>query len=313
MQHLLLFLVGLVGLWLGAELITRGALQIARAFGWSESFIGLTVLALGTDFPEIMVAVTGAIKQNAGEPTSGIVIGNIIGSSMAQIGLVMGLVGLIHVMKIKKSNTWSHGLMLIITTFVFYILSQDGVISRNDGLVFLSLYALYFIFINRTIKRLKFGSRFKKKKPRPSSWIKLFIGLGVIAEASHLVVTNGVDMAVDLGVSQMVVGVILVGIGTSLPELVVSLNAAIKGASELSVSNLVGSNIVDILIALGGSALITDWQLDRRVVTFDLPFLLFTSVVVVLFFLTKQKLERKESTLILGLYVVYVTLKIGGF
>ena len=126
-------------------------------------------------------------------------------------------------------------------------------------------------------------------------------------------VENGANIATELGVSQMIVGVILIGLGTSLPELVVSISALIKGANGLSVGNLIGSNLIDIAIALGGSAMISGWQIERSIATFDLAYLLFTSVVVVLFLLTKGTLERKESFLIMSLYIIYISLKALGF
>ena len=323
MNHLIFFLLGLVGLWLGAELITRGALKIAHRMGLSESFIGLTILAFGTDFPEIMVGVTGAVeKRFNGIDSSGIILGNIIGSNMGQIALVLGIVGLLNVLKFKKRQVWSHGLMLVASTLLFWVVALDGVISRSDGIIFLLFYLVYFVFLEFSNRRfnlslkVKHLARKKIKKKKRISWqsvAQLFSGLLIIAGASHWVISHGVDLAVQMGMSQVVVGVILVGVGTSLPELVVSVNAAIKGANDLSLSNLIGSNIVDILIALGGSALITDWNVSRGIVFFDIPYLLFTVVVVVLFLITKRKLERGESILILGLYVVYVSLKIGGF
>lgn len=314
MVDLVLFLFGLVGLWLGAELLTRGALDIARKFGLSESFIGFTILALGTDFPEIMVAMTGAFEQRFfGKPTSGIIIGNIIGSNMGQIALVLGIVGMIGVLKFKKKQVVRQGLMLVASTLLFLLLASDGLISRADGIVFLLFYVAYFLFLSRSHKLFKKKLGKRKVKISWASRAMLFFGLFIIAGASHLVITHGVKMAVTLGVSQMIVGIILVGIGTSLPELVVSVNAALKGSNGLSIGNLVGSNIIDILLALGFSSQISSWTIDRRVVEFDLPFLLFTVIVVVLFLLTRGKLERKESFLILGLYIVYVSLKLSGF
>lgn len=318
MNHLILFLLGLVGLWLGAELITRGSLKIALNMGISQSFVGLTILALGTDFPEIMVGITGGIeKRFHGIDASGIILGNIIGSNMAVSALILGLIGLFGAIKVKRQEIWVQGLMVIASTILFWVLIQDGRVSQRDGMIFILFYLLYFVFL-KFYQRLALSEKIKNKvrRRRKFSWwslAQLISGLMLIAGASHLVVSDGTDLAVQLGMSQLMLGIILVGVGTSLPELVVSVNAAMKGANDLSIGNLMGSNIINILLALGGSALITDWNVDHKIISFDLPYLLLTVVIVTLFLLTKQKLERKESLLILGLYVVYVSLKVGGF
>jgi len=314
LNNLAFFGVGLVGLWIGAELIVRGAMKISKRLGLSETFIGLTMLAIGTDFPEIMVALTGAIDQLNGKETADLIVGNILGSTMSQIALVLGIAGTMKVLKLNKKEILQNGLMVILATCLFFILSLDGMISRGDGLIFVVVYIFYFLTLNKTSKIAQLKNKFRKKKGNPIFPLaQLAIGLIVISEASHLVLDNGINIASDLGISQMLVGIILIGVGTSLPELVVSIKAVMSGSNGLSVGNLIGSNIIDILIALGGSALIGGWRIDRSVAMFDIPFLLLTTVIVVLFLLTKQTLERKESFLLLGMYGVYLMLKLTGW
>ncbi len=317
LNHLLLLLLGLLGLWLGSELITVGASKIAKKMGLSETFIGLTVLAIGTDFPEIVVAFTGAGEKLQGHDTTGLVIGNIVGSTMSQISLVLGFAGLLKVFKMKKQDTMRNGLTLVIVTLLLFLLSLDGLISQIDGAILLSVYLVYFFSLQKTNQlgffRKKLTSHRKKKINLGWPLAKLIIGLIIVAQASHVVVDNGVTIAHSLGVSQLLVGVLLIGIGTSLPELIVSLSAVLKGANGLSIGNLIGSNLIDVCLALGGSAMVGGWSIQRHIATFDLAYLLFTTVIVVLFLLTKQTLERKESSLILSLYVVYAVLKVIGF
>ena len=310
----LFFFLGLIGLWLGSELITTSATVIAKRMGLSETFIGLTILAVGTDFPEIVVAVTGAIEQLQGVETSELVIGNIIGSNMGQISFVLGLAGLLRVFRMKKQEVMKNGLMLIVSTFLLFIMVLDGFLSRIDGLMLVLLYAAYFLSLQRKTKLSMIRGKFKRLVSQGFlPFIKLIAGLVVIFAASELVVDNGVKLASTLDISQMIVGVVLIGIGTSLPELVVSISAVIKGSNGLSIGNLIGSNLIDITIALGGSAMIGGWKVGRSIATFDIAYLLFTSVVVVLFLLTKETLERKESILMLSLYGVYLSLKLLGF
>jgi cation:H+ antiporter len=313
-HHALLFFIGLIGLWLGSELITNSATVIARKMGLSETFIGLTILSIGTDFPEIMVAITGAIEQSQGLDTAGLVVGNVVGSTMSQISLVLGLSGLLQVFTMKRKQAVKNGLMLIITTLMLFLLGLDGDLSQTDGLILVIFYLVYFASLQRKTKLSFFKGKLRSFKARSViPLLKLGAGLVTIAIASEWVVDHGVELAQLLGISQMIVGVVLIGLGTSLPELVVSISAVVKGSNGLSIGNLIGSNLIDICLALGGSALIGGWQLPRSVATFDLAYLLFTSVIVVLFLLTRETLEKRESALILGLYGVYLSLKIIGF
>ena len=316
MLNVIYFIAALIALWFGAELITKAAIKIAKSLALSEGFVGLTILAIGTDFPEIVVAVTGAIQKLQGKDTSEIIIGNVVGSCMSQITLVVGIAGLLHVMRFKKDSIFFDAFVLISSTVLFYITAMDGVISRRDGLVYVLLYVLYLLFLNRrNLKEQLKNKRSKKsrKKVKFIYFVQLVIGLALIAKSSEVVLEEGTLLAAQFGISEMMVGILLIGLGTSLPELVVSINAALKGATALSVSNLIGSNIVDILLALGGSAAVASWEIDRAMVQFDIPYLTFSTVIVVLFILSKNKLQRNESLLILSLYAIFIALKVMGF
>jgi cation:H+ antiporter len=312
---LLLICLGLAGLWIGSELVVKGATIIAKRMGLSETFIGLTILSFGTNFPEIMVTLTGAVQTLQGIDTTDLVVGNIIGSSMSQISLVLGLAGLLRIFKIKRKEIISNGLMLIASTLLLFFLAIDGTISLSDGLVMVLFYVAYFFSLRKTtgISKIKGHIRRFLHPQSVTPVLQLLIGFLIIVKSSDLVLDHGVILAEINGVNQMIIGIFLIGLGTSLPEFVVSVSAAIKGSGDLSIGNLIGSNIVGVLVALGGSAFISNWSIQRSMATFDIPYLLFTSVVVVLFLLTKQKLERKESLLILSLYAVYAALKMMGF
>jgi cation:H+ antiporter len=315
-----LFIVGLLGLWIGADAVTRGSLGIARKLKLSETFIGMTILALGTDLPEVIVSITGAIEQKAGVETAGLVVGNIVGSTMGQIGLVLGLAGLLKVLEINKKEIINNGAAMIAAVLAFWLFSLDGLISPTDGLILLIGYIFYLILLSNNERKLaKLAKKHHKKKALKNKqplWriiSELVIGLIVVGVASHVVISQGLIIAEVLNISQMLVGIIMIGVGTSLPELVVSVNAILRGSSGLSVGNLIGSNIVDILLALGLSATIGGWAVPRNIAVFDLPFLMVTSIIIILFLLTRKKLERKESLLILALYYGYIMLKLQGF
>ncbi|MBU0578624.1 hypothetical protein KKE34_01560 [Patescibacteria group bacterium] len=237
----ILFVVGLLGLWAGADAITRGSLGIARKFRLSEAFVGMTILALGTDLPEVIVSITGAIEQRAGVETAGLVIGNIIGSTMGQIGLVLGIAGVLKVLEINKQEIISNGSAMIAAALAFWLFAQDGFISPTDGLFLLAGYVLYLVLLSSNERKLsKLAKKSKKKKlfkrDKQVMWrhvLELLIGLVVVGATSHLVITQGLIIAEMLEISQMLVGIIMIGLGTSLPELAVSFNAIFRGSTEL--------------------------------------------------------------------------------
>ncbi len=313
-QLIIFFIIGLIGLWIGAELIIKAAGKISKFFGLSEVFIGLTMLALGADFPEIMLSFTAAMEKRAGKEVDPIIVGNILGSTMCQIALILGLAGLLSILKMKKKITLHNGIMLLISSGLLFLVSLDGFISRADGLIFVIVYLVYFLTLQRQTMLSKVRKNFKIKSENPIyAILQLALGLFVIVESSQLVLTNSIAMAESFGVSQLLIGILLVGLGTSLPELVIAITAVIKGSDGLSIGNLMGCYIVDVLISLGASALLGGWTVDRKVVFFDMPYLIFTTVVVVLFLLTREKLERKESALIILLYLIYIVLKFNGW
>lgn len=318
-----LFIAGLVGLWLGAELVTKGGLGLARRLRLSETFIGITLLAIGTDLPEVIVSITGAIEQAAGAETAGLVIGNIVGSTMSQISLVLGLAGLMKVLDIDKKEIISSGSAMIAGVLAFWLFAHDGFLSQVDGVFLLVGYVLYLLLLSNNERKIakavkehqpkKKNLIQKKLRPLWQQLLLLIAGLVVVGGASEVVIESGLHIAEILEISQTLVGIIMIGVGTSLPELAVSASALIKGSSGLSVGNLIGSNIVDILLALGLSTTIGGWRVERSIIAFDLPFLVVTSIIIIMFLLTRTKLERKESLLVLALYYGYLMLKLQGF
>ena len=320
MIDFLIFILAIFLLWLGAESVTKAAIKIAKTLSLSESFIGLTIVAIGTSFPEIVISITGAVQNLRGEETSQIVLGNVIGSGMANLALILGILGIFKVIKLKKNELLLDMLMLVLSTTILYLVSLDGLITIQDGVLLILFYLIYLLFLNRQNLRkqtiLFKKKQFKKKKLKKiklAHLVQLTLGLIILTKASQMVLDSGVILAEKLNINEMLVGILLVGLGSSLPELMVSLNAALKGSMALSLNNLIGSNILNVFLALGVSSTITTWEVDRQVVQFDIPYLLFTSIVAVLFLLSKNKFERNESLLMIALYTIFIVLKISGF
>jgi len=310
---LLIFIVGLLFVWLAANIITGAASRLAKSWGMSEGFVGMTIVALGTSFPEITLSITGAIQTLAGQDTSDIVVGNAIGASMNQLILVVAISGLLKIVRFKKKNVFFDAVFIIVAATAFYIFSRDAMISRVEGLMMMITYVLYLIYIGRQnfLEQVsdKVKSKLVRRKMHWLDLIKLVVGFLIIVKASQVVLTKGVDLAMQLGISEATVGIVLLGFGVSLPELVIAITAALKGSRDLSIGNLVGSTIVNLCVAMGTGAAISGWHVERGLVQFDIPYLLFSVIIVVLFIGSRNKLDKKESILLLSLYLVYISLK----
>ena len=312
MQEIFLILVGLTGLWLGTELVIKGAVNIAEYYNLSQVFIGLAILSIGTDLPEIVVAINASLHKVIGNTeTSGIIIGNAIGSSFSQISVVLGSIGLLGYLTLTRRHLYEDGILLLGSVLLVILLGFDGKISRVDGIVLIVVYLIYYF---RLFHKERIGKKVKNKSSIHIRKYILFLILGVIIVifTSELVVDNSIRFAENFDVTQSFVGIIIIGLGTSLPELALSLNAIRKKASGLSVGNIIGSNIFDMLIPVGIGASISEIKIEKSLLTFDLPFLLILSFTVLFFFFKKKGLQRIEAVILISLFILYAALKIVG-
>lgn len=313
MQEFILIIIGLIGLWIGTSLVIKGALNIANYYELSQVFVGITILAIGTDLPELIISIDASIQSAVFDvDTSGIIIGNAIGSSYSQISLVIGVVGLFSYLTLRKKHLYEDGFMLLGSILLLLLLGIDGSISLADGLVLVVVYGIYYfrLFYNERV-----GSKIKNKKTYNKLYkdvLLLVIGLVLVFFASDLVVDNAIEFTENHGLDQSFVGIIIIGLGTSLPELAVSLNAVRKKAHGLSVGNLIGSNIFDLLIPVGIGASISEIKVDKMLIYFDLPLLFVLSLLVLFFFYKKRGIQRTEAIILIAFYMVYGFLKILG-
>jgi cation:H+ antiporter len=309
----LLLVIGLLGLWGGTDLVVRNAVLLAQRLRVSELFIGLTVLALGTDLPELVVAIDGALHNLRGIPSSGVVVGTAVGSSIGQISLVIGVTAILHYITIGPRQLRLLGVELIASVGLFFLVARDGQVDSTDGLILLFAFATY---IGYTVAARQDGvgedvdldGDGAQRKP----WwalLLLLIGLGVVVASSELTVDQAVALSRGWGLQQSFVGAVIIGIGTSLPELAVSARAILEGRAALSVGNVAGSNIFDLLVPVGVAAVISPLAVDETVIWFDLPWLLATTVVVLFFLARKKGLQRWEGGALLAVYVVYAVLR----
>ncbi len=306
---MLFFLLGLAGLWGGTHLVVRNSILLSRRLRVSELFLGLTLLALGTDLPELVVAVDGALHNLRGVESSGLVMGTAVGSSVSQISVVIGLTALLHYLTIGGRQLKMLGVELVGSSALVFLLSYDGALDRIDGAVLSLVFVLYlgYTVANRTagVEEPELDV-VERHRPTWLSSALLALGLAVVLVSSELTVDNALRVSRDWGLQQSFVGAVLVGLGTSTPELAVSLRAIAQGRAGLSVGNVVGSNIFDLLVPTGVAAIIAPLKVDATVLWFDLPALLVMTLAVLFFLGRTRGLQRGEGATLVVMYLAYV-------
>ena len=314
MTSLALLLLGLVGLWRGTLWAVRGAVELSEQYGLSHGFVGLAVLAIGTDLPELVVAVSASVEQMKGVEASGMIVGSALGSVVAQSTLVLGVAGLLGYLPVAPRMIRRDGTILLIAVAIAAAVALDGRITRTEGLILLLVYTVYFAALwqaerGGTAVEAEAESDVLKAAPF-SAPLSIAVGLGVILVSAHLVVRGGVELAGLLGVSQTLVAVILVGLGTSLPELALSIRAATERHAALSVGNVIGSNTFDLLVPVGVGATMHPLMVERSTVLFDVPAVALVSIVLLGFLVRRRGLQRWEALVLLGLYATYAGTRI---
>jgi len=313
MLELLLIIIGLAGLWLGTEWVIKGAVNIAEYYQLSQAFIGIAILAIGTDLPELIISLDASLhKASYDVDTSGIILGNSIGSCIGQISAVLGFAGLFGMLSITKKDLLQDAVMLLGSIIVVILFGLDGQISYAEGGLLLVMYGIYYFTLIRK-EHIVQKVRKRLKRSIGKDIVFLIAGLIVVIYSSDLVVRNAVAFAGLLNIRQSFVGIIIIGLGTSLPELALSLNASRKKAFSLSVGNLIGSNIIDILVPIGMGGSIAQLNVGKKLLWFDLPFLFVISLLVIIFFYRQRGVQRKEAIVLIMLFFFYAILKFTGF
>ena len=306
----LLFVLGLYLLVKSADLIVDSSSSMAKKLGVSSLVIGLTVVAFGTSLPELVVNVIAAFKGAAE-----VSFGNIVGSNIANILLVLGVTALITNIKVKSSTVWGQIPFALLAAFVFFVLTSKVFLgggeffTRSDGLIFLALFAmfLYYTFNMARKDRTKLEDT---GDAHDSNWKiggMFAIGLVGIYFGGRWVVEGAVFVAGQFGLSEYLISATIVALGTSLPELVVSVRAAIKGNIDLAVGNVVGSNIFNLLWVFGVIPFIGAIEIPAFIgFEIGIMFLATLLLFVFMFMWSKNELRKKEGVIFLLLYVLYI-------
>ncbi len=344
--NVVLLVLGLVLLAKGSDFFVKSAASVAQKLGVSEFVIGLTLVALGTSIPELASSVIAALEQQ-----SGIVIGNVVGSNIANIGLIVGLGALIARIKTKQEMLKRDGYIMLFAALLFYVFIINGTVSRSEALIFLLLYIAYtvFLFEGKTklegkyefkefiryflgfkyivtirsiiIPRLKNKNKNKKKMNNKPEEIKakelskpdisrdflvlIISGFAIVVGASYLV-NEAIFFADFFDIPKTVIGISIVALGTSLPELGVTISAARQGYGNIAVGNVIGSNIANIFLVVGVSAMIFPLSVIKPTIFYLAPFMIFMSILLLIFIRSNWEISRIKGIVFLTLYALFL-------
>ncbi len=301
-----LFIVaGLVLLTLGAEALVRGASALARRFGLSELLIGITLVGFGTSSPELVSSLAAAF---AGSP--GVAVGNVVGSNIANILLILGVSALIAPIAVQGDGFRRDAPALALATLAVIGVALTGGYGRIAGGVFLFGLAVYLALAYVTEKRAADAGLLDIPHEAPQPLLPALgfavAGLGLLALGAKLLVSGAIGVATALGVSETLIGLTVVAVGTSLPELVTSVVAALRGKSDLALGNVVGSNIYNSFGILGATALVHPLAAPAAIVRFDNWVMLAATTALILFGLTRARIQRWEGALLTVSYAAYI-------
>lgn len=307
LTNVFLAITGLVMLFFGGDSLIRGASALASHIGVPPLAIGLTVVAFGTSAPELVVSLDAAISG-----ANDIAVGNVVGSNIANIALILGIAAVLRPLNVEAKLVRVDSPIMILVSVGLIGVLIDGSASRIEGFLLLVGLAAYtaFTFWEARRESEKVQEEFASAAPGAGaggivSLVRVAIGLALLILGGHVLVTAAVELANLFGVSQAVIGLTIVAVGTSLPELTTSLMASIRGQGDIAIGNVIGSNIFNILGILGLTAVVSPLQMGA-ITWVDLSVMLLLACVLTLFLFTRLRLQRIEGAFLVVGFMVYV-------
>ena len=304
--QVVLLLVGFVFLIKGSDFFVDGSSSIASLLKIPTIIVGLTIVAFGTSAPEAAVSITSSLTGN-----NAMAVSNVIGSNLFNILMVIGIAALLGDLLMEKSVLnkdlpFLVGITILFTVFIFI----GWNISNIEGIILLLILIAYVIYLVKSAKKSENANLVEKPKlSLPKSIIFIIVGLAGIILGGDLVVNSASDIAIALGMSETLVGLTIVAIGTSLPELVTSLTALKKGENQLVIGNVIGSNIFNILFVLGASTAINTIPIKSDMII-DVLFMVAVTVLCFIFGKTQDKYDKKEGIVLVALFIIYMAFAI---
>ena len=310
--YVVLFTIGLVTLSLGADWLVTGASRIAAHHGVSPLIVGLTIVAFGTSAPELVVSTAAALQGRAG-----LAVGNVMGSTVANVGLIVGLGALVSPIMVQERLLQRETPLLVLLLFIVMAFSFNGEIGRFDGLVLVGVFVVYLAYLHRWGARGDVLAETLIEEARQKAadagrqyvnWIRLVLGLGLLLLGAGWLVDSAVALARMLEIPEEVIGATLVAVGTSMPELATTVSAAARGMGDIAMGNIVGSNIFNLGLVLGVAAIASPLRLSPFTVVGEVvPALVFCLALVPLA-MSHSRVSRFEGGVLLAGYVAFVYL-----
>ena len=301
-MYILFLIIGLVLLYYGAEFLVRGSSTIAFSFGMKKIVVGLTVVALGTSMPEFVVSLSGALNE-----VDNVSVGNIVGSNLANFLLVLGITCIISPITTDKETVFVDLFVLIIISFLFVFFCYDGMFRGTESIVLLTLFIFYIIHqvSNRKDENTSEVIEISKGNLFRNSLFTIAGIIGLVLGGKFTVI-GAVDLAQKLSISNLTIGLTVVAIGTSLPELFTSVIAAVRHEHEISIGNLIGSNIFNISFVLGIVPIISPLKISPDIIKFDNWFMLGITIFLAIIVMIRGKISRFFGFVLLLLYILFM-------
>ena len=307
-REILLFLGGVGVLYFGAEWLVRGSARLASSLGVSPIVVGLTVVSMGTSAPELMISVVASL---GGSPD--LAIGNVMGSNLANVGLVLGISAIVRPLRVSARVVTREVPVMILITALLLPLIWDQRIGRLEGLALVAMLVAYLAYVLRTAKEdTDAPGEYEKPidgpvglSPRGFARDAAFVVLGIagLVLGAFAIRESAVALAEAMGISELVIGVTLVSIGTSLPELATCAVAAWRRQADIAVGNILGSNVFNIAGVLGVTSLLAPLEISPDVVRFEFPAVMFISVLMVPIVRARLVIRRREGVVLLSFYL----------
>ena len=306
--NILILFAGLIVLVLGGDFLIKGSSSFALKMNLSPLVVGLTIVAFGTSAPELLISIKAALTSSPD-----LAMGNVIGSNICNLALVLGLTAIISPIYVKRNTIWIDWPMTMGSSLLLYILVREGFIISYEGLIFIGILVLYLFFvIRKSRKDLNVARELQQEFNLPkstSTYLKDFtyIALGSIGLflGAELFVGGAQDLARNMGIEERVIGITVVAIGTSLPELVTATVASFKKETDLALGNLMGSNIFNILSILGITSIIKEIKVNDVILNTDIIWMLGITLIILPMMLSKRQIGRVEGAILLMIYIFY--------
>ena len=309
-------IIGIIVLFIGGELFIQGAVTLSLILGIPQIVIGLTVVSLGTSSPELLVSLNSVFKGSDSLATS-----NVIGSNIFNILVVLGISSLITPLNVKSRIVRRDVPLLIAISTAVWAMSSTGILTWQAGIFLLFCLILNTIWEINTINEKEEDTKtaepeietYKLSKGWVNLFLKLLIGIIFLSFGSNILVNGSKSLASLMGINEIIIGLTILATGTSLPELVTSIIAALKGKTDLAIGNVIGSNLLNQLLILGSCSVFSGLKgltIDESLIKTDLPFMVLTTFACMPIFWSRGKITRLEGFILLNIYIFYLTDKI---